>query len=203
MTLLEESGLLEYFADNPSIAGENDKVKEYGRMALTGGTISADEAVQILDAVRSGESIGVPVVMGGNEIPGDILDWTTDARDSRDGKRAWRLKDSAYNWAKQMIETKSLVEGPDGRLYQVVDYWEPGTSTNDKHKAGYIVMRDVVSGSTFNYSGTHSFENNNPDNWGGLTHTISGTPYQEDTTESTESTPEDSTTTSGSRQRRT
>lgn len=163
--LLEDAGLIQFFSENPSLAEAEGQADQWAQSAFSGSTISEAQAVAILSKIESGENVGVPVARGG--IPTGIHTYNHDARGTTQGKRAWRLNDTAYTWVKQAMESKQLIEAPNGRLVQVVDYWEPGSSSNDKLKAAFITFRDVVTGQTFNYSGRHDFSHT-PRNSGDL-----------------------------------
>lgn len=81
-----------------------------------------------------------------------MLEYTQDARGSNIGKRAWRFKDSAWNWINNNIG--STFKDPNtGELYKIQGVWEPGGQKSDKLKRGFVTLESLKDGSTVQWEG--------------------------------------------------
>lgn len=78
---------------------------------------------------------------------GDFIQYTTDARGTKYGKRAYRFTDQAWGFL-ESVGKGGIAKGNDGELYKLVDYWEPGEK-DDKYASAYITWQNVKTGETF------------------------------------------------------
>lgn len=79
-----------------------------------------------------------------------MLEYKQDARGSKYGYRAWRFNDDMYSYLQ--TNKGKLVTAPNGKTYQIVDYWEPGRGRENRLKTAYVTLRDMTTGNVFNYS---------------------------------------------------
>lgn len=82
----------------------------------------------------------------------EMFEYTYDARDSNKGKRAYRFKADAWNWVNSN-KGKVIQDPYTGGLFMVEDFWEPGTSKNDKNKWGHVLLKSLKTGESFKWQG--------------------------------------------------
>lgn len=81
---------------------------------------------------------------------GRIYEWTTDARGSNTGYRAWRFTNAAWTWLEE--NKGGIIMGSNGELYRISSYWEPGESIDDKKKKAFVSLESIKDGSIVNWN---------------------------------------------------
>jgi hypothetical protein len=124
-------------------------------VALQGGVLPAAQVQTIIDAFKAGDD------MGGN-VTGT---WGINAVGEYEstGDNRWILDSKSRSWV-EANQGKLLVRGT--KVYEVVGSWSPDSSL--KGYAAYIILRDVATGTTYNYVGGKTY-GQTPTNMGSLT----------------------------------
>ncbi len=103
----------------------------------SGGEMTAEEYKQVQG---SGQ---VSLLSFGDQV---LTHETKDARGSKRGPHADRFKDDVWQWLND--NRGNTFKAPDGELYEIVGWWEPGTSVKDIYKTAYVSLKSLKDGST-------------------------------------------------------
>lgn len=133
----------------------------------SGQPMTADQAKALAFAAMEGVATGINAV--------EYAPWqnTGVVRLVGDGTSGWQryiLDDAALTWATE--NEGGLYVSGSGNVYEIVGAWNPPNTADHRLEAGYITMRDVVTGQTYNVTGAGDSVRQ-ARNWSGL---VTGVP---------------------------
>jgi len=157
ITWTDENGVV-HQGLRPVPETEGDKLATISQTIISGGSVGGADAIRFANAVLSGNvPEGASVVTA---LP-TITEWT------KEGENRWKLTQAAKTL---VSEGGYFVDPVSKRVYKIVGQHD----NSDRHSAGSIQLKDIVTGTVYSYSNGWK---DTPDNGGSITNSLPTAAY--------------------------